>query len=99
MTDLPDTNLTMLTLVKPEGELEVFFERRPMPEPAPHEVLVRILATPINPSYLGLLFGAADMASARASEGDGLPVVNADVPAPWMRPQAARGGQRVTIGN
>ncbi len=33
MTDLPETNLTMLTLAKPEGELEVYFERRPMPEP------------------------------------------------------------------
>src|SRR3546814_18942761 len=37
MTDLPETNLTMLTLVKPEGELEVSFERRPMPEPAPQD--------------------------------------------------------------
>ena len=57
MTDLPDTNLTMLTLVKPEGELEVSLERRPMPKPKSHEVLVKILATPINPSDLGLLFG------------------------------------------
>ncbi len=99
MTDLPDTNLTMLTLVKPEGELEVFFERRPMPEPAPHEVLVKILATPINPSDLGLLFGAADMASARASQRDGLPVVTADIPAPGMRAMAPRVGQALPIGN
>src|SRR3546814_4938549 len=82
MTDLPETNLTMLTLVKPEGELEVSFERRPMPEPAPHEVLVRILATPINPSDLGLLFGGADMTTARAATRDGLPVVTADIPPP-----------------
>ncbi len=99
MTDLPDTNLTMLTLVKPEGELEVFFERRPMPEPAPHEVLVKLLATPINPSDLGLLFGAADMASARASQRDGLPVVTADIPAPGMRAMAPRVGQALPIGN
>src|SRR3546814_1258407 len=90
MTDLPDTNLTMLTLAKPEGELEVSFERRPMPDPAPHEVLVRILATPINPSDLGLLFGAADMTSARAAPRDGLPVVTADIPAPGMRAMAGR---------
>jgi len=99
MTDLPDTNLTMLTLVKPEGELEVSFERRPMPEPAPHEVLVRILATPINPSDLGLLFGAADMSSARAATRDGLPVVTADIPAPGMRAMAGRVGEALTIGN
>jgi len=99
MTDLPDTNLTMLTLVKPEGELEVSFERRPMPQPAPHEVLVRILATPINPSDLGLLFGAADMTSARAATRDGLPVVTADIPAPGMRAMAGRVGEALAIGN
>lgn len=99
MTDLPDTNLVMLTLVKPEGELEVFLERRPMPEPAPHEVLVKVLATPINPSDLGLLLGAADMATARASTRDGLPVVTADIPAPGMRAMGGRVGDALPIGN
>ncbi len=99
MTDLPDTNLTMLTLVKPEGELEVSLERRPMPDPAPHEVLVKILATPINPSDLGLLFGAADMTSARASEQGGLPVVTADIPAAGMRAMGGRIGDALAIGN
>lgn len=99
MTDLPDTNLVMLTLVKPEGELEVFFERRPMPEPAPHEVLVKILATPINPSDLGLLLGAADMSTARATTRDGLPVVTADIPGPGMRAMGGRIGDALPIGN
>ena len=35
----------------------------PVPEPGADEVLVRIEATPINPSDLGLLFGAADMST------------------------------------
>lgn len=99
MTDLPDTNLTMLTLAKPEGELEVSLERRPMPTPQPHEVLVKILATPINPSDLGLLFGAADMTTARASTRDGLPVITADIPAPAMRAMAGRVGDALAIGN
>lgn len=99
MTDLPDTNLTMLTLVKPEGELEVSLERRPMPEPAPHEVLVKVQTTPINPSDLGLLFGAADMGTARASERGGLPVVTADIPAAGMRAMGGRIGDALAIGN
>ena len=99
MTDLPDTNLVMLTLVKPEGELEVFFERRPMPAPKPHEVLVKVLATPINPSDLGLLFGGADMTTARASERDGLPVITADIPPPGMRAMGGRIGEALPIGN
>lgn len=99
MTDLPDTNLVMLTLVKPEGELEVFFDRRPMPQPKPHEVLVKVLTTPINPSDLGLLFGGADMSTARASTRDGLPVITADIPAPGMRAMASRVGDALPIGN
>ena len=99
MTDLPDTRLTMLTLVKPKGELEVFFERRPMPEPKPHEVLVKVQATPINPSDLGLLFGGADMATARASTRDGLPVITADVPSAGLRAMGGRIGDALAIGN
>ncbi len=99
MTDLPATNLTMHTLIKPEGELEVSLVRLPTPDPAPHEVLVKVQATPINPSDLGLLFGAADMSTARSSERDGLPVVTADVPAPGMRAMTGRIGEALAIGN
>ena len=99
MTDLPDTNLTMLTLVKPEGELVVSLERRPMPTPKSHEVLVQILATPINPSDLGLLFGAADMSTARASIRDGLPQITADIPPAGMRAMGGRIGEALAIGN
>ena len=99
MTDLPETNLTMLTLAKPEGELEVYFERRPMPEPKPHEVLVKVLTTPINPSDLGLLFGGADMSTARAGTRNDLPMITADIPTPGMRAMASRIGDALPIGN
>jgi NADPH:quinone reductase len=99
MTDLPTTNTVMMTLVKPEGQLEVYFERRPMPEPKPHEVLVKVLATPINPSDLGLLFGGADMSTARAGERDGLPMISADVPPAGMRAMGGRIGDALAIGN
>jgi NADPH:quinone reductase len=99
MTDLPATNLTMLTLVKPEGQLEISLVRKPMPAPLDHEVLVKILATPINPSDLGLLVGGADMSTARASERDGLPVVTADVPPAGMRAMAGRVGEALPLGN
>ena len=41
----------------------------PVPEPAADEVVVRVEASPINPSDLGLLIGAADMSTAKALEG------------------------------
>ncbi|MDK2761996.1 MAG: zinc-binding dehydrogenase [Sphingopyxis sp.] len=99
MTDLPETNLVMVTLVKPERQLEVYLERRPMPKPKPHEVLVKVLATPINPSDLGLLFGGADMSTARAETRDGLPAITADVPPPGMRAMGGRLGDALLIGN
>ncbi len=99
MTDIPTTNLTMLTLVNEGGTLEVSLARLPMPEPQDHEVLVKVLAAPINPSDLGLLFGAADMSSARVSERDGLPLVTADIPAAGMRAMAGRIGEAMPIGN
>ena len=99
MTDLPATNLTMLTLVSESGQLEVSLARLPMPEPKDHEVLVRVQATPINPSDLGLLFGAADMSTVRASTRDGLPLVTADIPAAGMRAMGGRIGEALPIGN
>ena len=99
MTDIPATNLTMLTLVTADGTLELSLERRLMPEPKPHEVLVKVLATPINPSDLGLIVGGADMSTARASVRDGLPVITADVPPPGMRAMAGRVGEALPIGN
>ncbi|PQM27340.1 NADH oxidase [Sphingopyxis lindanitolerans] len=99
MTDLPETNTVMVTLVKPEGQLEVFFERRPMPEPKPHEVVAKVLTTPINPSDLGLLFGGADMTTARAGTRDGLPMITADVPPAGMRAMGGRIGDALAIGN
>ena len=60
MTNIPSTGLQLISLLKSSGELEVSLTDAPVPEPKENEVLVRIEATPINPSDLGLLFGPAD---------------------------------------
>lgn len=99
MTDLPADNLTMLTLITEGGELQISLVKRPMPEPRDHEVLVKVLATPINPSDLGLLVGAADVRTARGSSRDGLPMITADVPPAGMRAMAGRIGEAMPIGN
>jgi NADPH2:quinone reductase len=62
-------------------------------------VLIEIEATPINPSDLGLMFGAADVASARAGERNGHPSVILDLPAPAMAAMASRAGQWLAVGN
>jgi NADPH:quinone reductase-like Zn-dependent oxidoreductase len=99
MTELPAENRTMLTELKPEGVLELYLKDLPMPQPRDHEVLVKVLATPINPSDLGLMVGAADVSSSRAIEREGLPGVQMDVAEAGMRFMASRVGQAMAIGN
>lgn len=99
MTDLPATNRTMLTEVKPEGVLELYLADLPMPTPKDHEVVVKVQATPINPSDLGLMVGAADVTSARSIDRAGLPCIAMNVPDAGMRFMAGRIGQALPIGN
>lgn len=99
MTDLPATNRTMLTEVKPEGVLELYLADLSMPTPKDHEVVVKVQATPINPSDLGLMVGAADVTSARAIDRAGLPGIAMNVPEAGMRFMAGRIGQALPIGN
>lgn len=99
MSELPATNRTMLTEVKPEGVLELYLADLPMPAPKDHEVVVKVQATPINPSDLGLMVGAADVSSARAIDRNGLPGVAMNVPEAGMRFMASRVGQAMPIGN
>jgi NADPH:quinone reductase len=99
MTTLPATNIVMLSQVKAEGVLELYLAAQPMLCPREHEVLVKVLATPINPSDLGLMVGAADVSSARAISSDGLPGVAMDVSPAGMRFMASRLDQAMPIGN
>lgn len=61
------TNLQLRSLVKTSGDLEVSLTDTPLPALGADEVLLRVEAAPINPSDLGLLFGAADMRGAQSS--------------------------------
>jgi hypothetical protein len=74
------TGLQLRSLIKNSGELEISLVSVPTPEPGPDEVVVRVEASPINPSDLGLLIGAADMTTAKASGTKDAPVITAKVP-------------------
>ena len=91
--------LQLRSLVKPNGELEISLLSVETPAPAPDEVVVRIEATPINPSDLGLLFGAADISTAKVSGTPASPVVTAQVPEQLMKSMAGRLGQSMAVGN
>jgi NADPH:quinone reductase-like Zn-dependent oxidoreductase len=93
------TGLQLRSLIKKSGELEISLASIPTVEPGPDEVVVRVEASPINPSDLGLLVGAADMATAKASGTKDLPVITARVPEAAMKAMAARLDEPMPVGN
>ena len=92
----PGSGLQLRSLIKASGELELSLAKVDIPDPAADEILVRIEGAPINPSDLGLLLGAADLATAKASNG---PVLTATVPQQFMRAMAGRVDQAMPVGN
>jgi NADPH:quinone reductase-like Zn-dependent oxidoreductase len=93
------SGLQLRSLIKNSGELEISLVEIPTPEPSADEVVVRVEATPINPSDLGLLVGAADMATAKAAGTRDAPIITARVPEGVMRAMAGRLDQSMPVGN
>ena len=96
---IPATSLQLRSLIKSSGELEISLASITTPEPGPEEVLVRIEASPMNPSDLGLLFGAADLSTAKASGTPERPVITATVPEKLMKGMSGRMDQSMPVGN
>src|ERR1700761_1279691 len=91
--------LQLRSLVKSSGELEISLAKVPVPEPGPDDIVVRVEATPITPSDLGLLFARADMTAAKASSGKDGPVITAPIPERGMAALAARVDKPMPVGN
>jgi NADPH:quinone reductase-like Zn-dependent oxidoreductase len=93
------TGLQLRSLIKSSGELEISLQNVPTREPTDDEVVVRVEASPINPSDLGLLTGPADLATIKLTGSRELPVITAKVPAGAMKAMAARLDQSMPVGN
>jgi NADPH:quinone reductase-like Zn-dependent oxidoreductase len=93
------TGLQLQSLITGAGELKISLHQVPTPDPDADEIVVRVEATPINPSDLGLLTGAADLATAKASGSKELPIITAKVPEAGMKAMAARLDQSMPVGN
>jgi NADPH2:quinone reductase len=91
--------LQIHSLITNEGMLELSLASVPVPEPAEDEVLVKVEASPINPSDLGLLFGMADMSSAEQGGTAERPTITAPVPEKLRAAMAARAGTPMPVGN
>ncbi len=92
----PSSGLQLRSLIKSSGELELSLATVDVPALAADEILVRVEATPINPSDMGMLFGPADVSAATAGP-DGTLLAKAPVAA--LRGLAARLDQSMPVGN
>src|SRR6201996_3465021 len=99
MTDLPDQALELRSLVTSQGTLELSLRDVPVPTPAPNEVLVRVEASPINPSDLGVLIPGADMTTATVWGTRERPIVTAPLGAKVLDALSARVDQSLPVGN
>ncbi|MEM7005079.1 MAG: zinc-binding dehydrogenase [Pseudomonadota bacterium] len=96
---LPSNYLQMTSTVTPDGELRMELVEKSMPEPKPGQIIVKVEATPINPSDHGVMFGWSNMAAASTS-GTGVETsLTAPVPSQGMAVMKARIGQALPVGN
>jgi len=93
------TGRQLRSTVTATGELRLELVDFEPGTPGPDEVVVRVEATPINPSDLGLLTGPADLDTLRSEGTPERPVLVATVPASRLRAMAARLDQSLPVGN
>jgi NADPH:quinone reductase len=91
--------LQLQSKVQSSGELMLSLAAVDTPAPKDDEVIVRVQATPINPSDIGLLFGPADMSTATYGGTATHPVVTALIPAAAMKGMAGRMNEAMPVGN
>jgi NADPH:quinone reductase len=95
----PKTGLELRSLVSEDGTLKVSLAEVAVPEPAENEVVVKVQATPINPSDLGLLFGPADIGAMRTEGAGAAATLTAPIAPQFMRAMTTRLGQSMPVGN
>ena len=93
------SGLQLRSLIKKSGVLELSLVSVPTPEPAADEIVIRVEATPINPSDIALLLGPIDINTAKQAGTAESPVFTANVLERAMPALGARLDQSMPVGN
>src|SRR6476660_10469912 len=96
---LPDSALELRSTVTSQGTLELSLHEVPVPVPAANEVLVRVEASPINPSDLGVLIAGAVMSAATVAGTPERPTVTAPMGPGALAGLSARVDKALPVGN
>lgn len=94
-----EINLELRSLVTEQGEFKLFLKQATIPEPNDNEVVVRIEATPINPSDQASLIFPADVKTGKTSGEDADTVYSAVLKAEVHQLVKSRIGKPLRMGN
>lgn len=83
-------NLQLKSVVTPEGNLELFLESSTVPECSEDEVIIEVQAAPINPSDVLMIFGAADISTAKVVGTSIDPRIRVKIPDAMKKVSAAK---------
>lgn len=95
----PLMGLELRSCISSRGMLELTLEQVEQGNLLESEVIVRVEATPLNPSDIGLLFGPADLSEAKECGTDERPCMTAPVSAVAMDRLGTRIDKSLVIGN
>ncbi|MBJ6977863.1 zinc-binding dehydrogenase [Luteimonas sp. MC1895] len=93
------SGLELRALATSGGQLRLSLETVTLDKPGPEELVVRVEATPINPSDLGLLLGPAEVSTVRAEGTPERPVLVAEIPQQRLAAIRARLDRSLPVGN
>lgn len=98
MADEKFISRALRTLITPDGELLLTLEEESIGDLSPDEVVIRVEASPINPTDVGLLLGPADLSGMAAFSLNGRPGLRAPILPKHMSSLQSRIGKSLPIG-
>jgi len=99
MSSLPETMHSLTSTVRQDKTLLLALEESPLPQIEDGQLLVKIEATPINPSDLAGLLARADVSDASLTSSSGQPAVQAPISEGAFGGLSGRVDQSLTFGN
>lgn len=95
---MANTNLQLRSLVGKNNTLELSLADVEIPNPAADEIVVRVDATPLNPSDLAAMFALSNIFKAKSSGTSERPVLTVDMAKAVMPMMSTRLDQSLTVG-
>ena len=98
MADEKFTSTGLRTLITPDSELLLTIEEECIEDLSPDEIVIRVEASPINPTDIGLLLGPADLSGMAAFSSNGRPGLRAPIAPEHMSSLKSRIGKSLPTG-